>query len=460
MSAHWQKPRGIQERIVVRGALVLETPTHLGNGDVEGPLDMPLLLDPLEGRALLTGTSIAGALRNYLRAQDATLAEILFGAVSDEENHQSPFVVDDALEKPGEKPKVELRDGVAIDPQTRTAEAKKKFDIELLEAGTEFHLSFELLVLKERADELRRAFALALKGLEKGEVRLGKRKRRGFGRCLVKEWCVHRYEVTTPAGMIAWLEGRLSSEQKGPDIAFLLGVPVEGQTHRPVCTLEGTFVVDGSLLIKSGLGEADAPDFVHLRSKRNGKEVPVLSGTSLAGALRARALRIANTLGKDGKQITDNLFGYRREKEEDQEKLTASKLWTEETVIENGLDLVHTRVKIDRFTGGSYPGALFSEQPVFGKLNAETTVKISVRLENPSDGEVGLLLLLLKDLWTGDLPLGGESGIGRGRLKGKQASLKYNGKIWTFIQGNRMLRVEGDRAKLESFVKAFTEGEI
>lgn len=457
MSIQWQNPRGIQERIIVRGVLVLETPTHLGNGDAEGPLDMPLLLDPLEGRALLTGTSIAGALRNYLRAQDATLAEILFGVVSDEESRQSPLVVDDAL---GEKPKVELRDGVAIDPQTGTAEAKKKFDIELLEAGTEFPLSFELLVLRERADELRRAFALALQGLERGEVRLGKRKRRGFGCCRVKEWCVHRYEVTTPAGMIAWLEGRPSSEQKGPDIASLLGVPVEGQTHCPVCTLEGTFVVDGSLLIRSGFGEADAPDFVHLRSKRNGKEVSVLSGTSLAGALRARALRIVNTLGKNGKQITDNLFGYRREKEEGQEKLTASKLWTEETVIENGLDLVHARVKIDRFTGGSYAGALFSEQPVFGKLNAETTVKISVRLENPSDGEVGLLLLLLKDLWTGDLSLGGESGVGRGRLKGKQASLKYNGKTWTFIQENGMLRVEGDRAELESFVKAFTEGEI
>ena len=31
---------------------------------------MPLLLDPLEGRALLTGSSIAGALRNYLRRYD------------------------------------------------------------------------------------------------------------------------------------------------------------------------------------------------------------------------------------------------------------------------------------------------------------------------------------------------------------------------------------------------------
>ncbi len=213
MSAQWQNPRGIQERIVVRGILVLETPTHLGNGDADGPLDIPLLLDPLEGRALLTGTSIAGALRNYLRAQDTRLAEILFGTpprdfrgakkpVSDEESQQSLLVADDAL---GEKPRVEVRDGVAIDPQTRNAEEKKRFDIELLEAGTEFPLSFELLVTKEHPNELRQAFVLALQGLEKGEVRLGKRKRRGFGCCRVREWHVERYEVNTPAGMIAWL---------------------------------------------------------------------------------------------------------------------------------------------------------------------------------------------------------------------------------------------------------------
>ncbi len=257
------------------------------------------------------------------------------------------------------------------------------------------------------------------------------------------------------------LEGKPLWKQSGSDIASLLGVDVKGQRQRPICTLEGTFVVHGSLLIRSRFGEAEAPDFTHLRSKRNGKEVPILSGTSIAGALRSRALRIANTLGKDGKRIADSLFGYRREKDEPQEKkLTASKLWTEEAVIENGLDLVHTRVKIDRFTGGSYPGALFSELAVFGKLASDTTVRICVKVEDPSDAEVGLLLLLLKDLWTGDLPLGGESSVGRGRVKGKRATLEYGGEVWNFIEEDGLLRVEGDRAKLESFVSAFTEGEI
>ena len=61
---------GLSKRIVITGTLVLDTPAHFGNGDAEGLTDMPLLYDPLDGSPLLTGASIAGALRNYLREYD------------------------------------------------------------------------------------------------------------------------------------------------------------------------------------------------------------------------------------------------------------------------------------------------------------------------------------------------------------------------------------------------------
>lgn len=455
MKAQWENARGVRERIVVQGTLVLETPTHLGNGEAEGPLDMPLLVDPLEGRALLTGTSITGALRHYVWLHSPDWANLLFGGVDEQrdESVHSPLIVDDAL---GTEPDIELRDGVAIDPQTRTAEAKKKFDVELLAPGTEFPLSFELLVLRGEEDELRRAFALALQGLERGEIRLGKRKRRGFGRCRVSQWTVRRYDMTSPEGLIAWLETDLRNQLVGGDIASLLGVEVPGRRTQPACLLEATFAVDGSLLIRSGFGEADAPDFVHLRSRRGRREEPIVSGTSLAGALRARAIRIANTLGKDGYGVADRVFGRRQHGSGRAQEFTASRMWVEEAVIQNGFDLVQTRVKIDRFTGGSYPGALFSEQPLFGRSDGQTTVGVRLVLERPSDADVGLLLLLLKDLWTGDLPIGGESGVGRGRLKGKEARLVYGGCCWTFVQcENDTLRVEGDRTRLEELVRAF-----
>ncbi|HQO98914.1 MAG TPA: hypothetical protein PLF72_14320, partial [Anaerolineaceae bacterium] len=63
MSAQYLNARNLKERILVQGKLVLVTPTHLGTGDTDSPIDMPLIRDPLEGRALLTGATIAGALR-------------------------------------------------------------------------------------------------------------------------------------------------------------------------------------------------------------------------------------------------------------------------------------------------------------------------------------------------------------------------------------------------------------
>ena len=95
----WLDSRQLVKRLVITGTLVLETPAQFGNGDTDGATDMALLLDPLEGRSLLTGASLAGALRNYVREQPhAQWDTILFGgAKGDDEGAQSPLIVDDAL---------------------------------------------------------------------------------------------------------------------------------------------------------------------------------------------------------------------------------------------------------------------------------------------------------------------------------------------------------------------------
>lgn len=178
---------------------------------------------------------------------------------------------------------------------------------------------------------------------------------------------------------------------------------------------------------------------VHLRSYRPGNgRVPVLSATSLAGALRGRALRIANTLGKNP-AIIDDMFGQQIEKATD--KPTGSHLLVREATIDNGIaDRVQSRVKIDRFTGGAYPQALFSQQPVWAKALAPTQITIHLELRQYGDAatdfeaQAGLLLLLLKDLWTGDLALGGESSVGRGRLQGETATIEADGQTWTIMR--------------------------
>jgi len=484
MSAHpLAKSRQLSERWVIEGDLVLQTPTHLGNGDTDGIVDMPLLLDEATGRALLPGTSLAGALRNYLRerrhgfeqrAADALIEALFGGEKGNDEGNQSALIIDDAL---GEMPGIELRDGVRIDPITRTAKIDVdngilrgyKYDLQLLEAGTTFPLRMELLLSRGNdQQQMKQMLALALHGLEAGEVAIGLRKRRGFGVCRVERWRVTRYDFTKPTDLLAWLaedhpdwKFAPGDQRSGQHIADLLGVSLERvEDRRNLCRIHAHFIIDGSLLIRAGFGEQDrGPDTVHLHSARpGGARKPVLSGTSLAGALRHRAERILRTIGNAAQATTmiDNMFGPARITSGDKQKARSSRLIVSETVIENPVNLVQNRIRIDRFTGSVHGTGLFNEQPVFGKN--DTLVAIDLTLRNPQDAEIGLLLLLLKDLWTGDLPLGGEIGIGRGRLKGVEAVIEtpqYKAKPLTIsaVDVDRRLTVS-DRSTLERYVAA------
>ena len=95
-------------------------------------------------------------------------------------------------------------------------------------------------------------------------------------------------------------------------------------------------------------------------------------------------------------------------------------------IVKNAQDeFVQNRVSIDRFTGGALETALFNEQPVFGGKDSRLTLTLCLR--EPGEAEIGLLLQLLKDLWTGDLPVGGQGSVGRGRLQGFSARLIRSG---------------------------------
>ena len=494
MKAAWwsgENSRKIKFRIVVEGELVLETPAHFSNGDTDELVDMPLLVDPFDGQTpLLSGASLAGALRSYLREREegygkanalsapGSSVNLLFGGQrkkafeestgSNEEGEQSCLIIDDAL---GKNFGIEYRCGVAIDPVSRTAQAKKLFDYQLWEAGTVFPLRFELVIpAGADAERLKKALATALEGFNDGSITLGARKRRGFGRISVKGWRVKTFDLTTTKGLLDWIEngGKPLAEQgveEFADIKEALKVKETIADQRCFFRLEAAFSLDGSLLVRSGGGEDDfGPDMVHIASRRAGRGVvPVLPGTSLGGALRGRALKIVNTLsgGLCGKEMINNLFGPEME---DKKQPQASRIVVSESVIEGGkTDLVQSRVAIDRFTGGALETALYNDQPVFG--GEDTLLKVTLFLRDPKDYEIGLLLLLLKDLWTGDLPLGGEVGIGRGRLKGKAATLEFNrpeGESWSLRiepEGD-VLKVEPElSSKLESYVK-YLSGEL
>lgn len=510
--------REIIKRIIVRGVLVLDTPTCLSNGDAEGVIDMMLLRDSISPKALLTGSSIAGALRNYLHeyekdycksASRQDMASKLFGDLFAYKNEkdksekekitlrekdtQSPLIIDDSLSS--NIPQVELRDGVKINGTTGTADDGAKYDLEFLTAGTQFPLNFELLIEKDKDEnQLREALAIALEGLKSSEISIGMKKQRGFGRCHVEKWQVWEFDLRNPKEQIEWLKfdhwtRELSNKRKSFESIVLALGGVSLKEHidqRNRLFIHATFKLASPLLIRSSQdltkisatdknSKLSLPDVVHLRSQRNGKPEPIVSGTSLAGVLWHRAERIVNTLGKDLKIVYD-LFG---KVDENTKEAKASRLVIDESLIENTAELVQSRIAIDRFTGGAYHGALFSEQPIFGIEKAEEEkknkkgkekskppqkhIELKLELRKPKEYEIGLLMLLLKDLWTQDLPIGGTSSIGRGRLQGVEATITWQQpenleQKWVISQSNGKLEFTGEnKLQLEDFVRIFWE---
>ena len=106
--------------------------------------------------------------------------------------------------------------------------------------------------------------------------------------------------------------------------------------------------------------------------------------------------------------------------------LQASRLRITEEPIEAGHRLRPARIRIDRFTGGVVDGGLFDEEPVYG---GRTRLRLEIR--SPEPGETGLLLLLLKDLLTSDLVLGGTGSVGRGLAAGSASiQLPNDDAVW------------------------------
>ncbi len=443
--------RSIARRLVVRGTLELTAPAHFGGGVESDLADMALLRDAADGGLLLPGTSIAGALRSYLRAYEqghwseeretGGLAELLLGGrKGDPDGEQSPLLIADSLAEPTS---IEVRDGVAIDPRTRTARDQKKFNLELVPAGTRFPLELELLLPDDEGEavRLRAALALALGALQRGEITVGARGSRGYGTCHAHSWTLTEYDLADADHLLAYLVADRSAhddpnqagwqayavvspvKRQDDDIVALLGVAVPTTDKRKTVTLSAWFRLASPLLIRSDLPEypGEAPDATHLRRPNSAGREPVLPGTSVAGALRARAIRIANTLGAPNLNAIESLFGPEQGREVGKRPLKASRLRVSEQAISNSNSLVQSRVSIDRFTGGALDTALFSEAPL-----TRGDVELTITMYETGDAELGLLMLLLKDLWTGDLPLGGTSSIGRGRLQGIGAELRFS----------------------------------
>lgn len=334
----------------------------------------------------------------------------------------------------------EVRDGIRLDSAKGTVAKGAKFDYELLTPGAKFNLVmiFRIEPVKQDNETTKsnynHAYTIAsdiARIIEKG-FDLGSKSTVGYGK-MKGETNLYLLDFGIEVQFNNWIKNDLFKNPVNKiSNSFLLSDKVSFE-------INATFKIKNSLIIRSYSKDPKAPDSTHLKS--GGKNI--LSGSSIKGALRGRAERILNTIKQDEKltkTILSNLFGD-VEKEADGVRVKPnghkipSRVFVDEIPIEEETvkEEIQTRIQIDRFTGGTVDGALIEEVPLFPKKGEEQIKNFRIRVKEPQPMDKGLMLLLLKDLWTSDLPIGGEKSIGRGVLEGIEAELKDGNKTYKLL---------------------------
>ncbi len=143
--------RLLKKRLKVTGTLLTDSPLHVGGLGTAVDVDLTLAVDG-SGNYYIPGTSLAGALRGWLKESSARI-DALWGYQHDiggkETGHASYVVVEDAVvssndENATEGPVAEVRDGVGIDRYYGSAAETIKFNRAILPKGTRIPLSLTL----------------------------------------------------------------------------------------------------------------------------------------------------------------------------------------------------------------------------------------------------------------------------------------------------------------------------
>ncbi|MGV8122530.1 MAG: RAMP superfamily CRISPR-associated protein [Candidatus Xenobiia bacterium LiM19] len=424
--------------IVLEGVVKLVTPALIGSGRGDST-DLDVLME--DGKPLIPATSFVGVLRHAvsrgIKNKDINANfKSFWGFAEKKDGHQSAFRCSDLICL-DEKPQIKIRDGIRIDNKTGIVKDKGKFDFQVIERGARFSLHIETDYNKDSRESVMPMMATIIDLLKKGKVGIGAKTNSGLGRInLIEDKCFD-YDFSCKKAVINWLK----KTPVEPTKVISEPLPLTDRTF----SITAIFSLRNSIIVRSYPTDPSLPDSVSLKS---GSDY-VIPGTSLKGAIRARAERIVSTLGKTP-EIVRNLFGY-VDDENRSTKARAGRIRINESLLPRFVGEMQNRIKIDRFTGGTIETALFDSMPIFTDFNDQVfTAELSIKDYRPE--EIGLMLLILKDLWTGDLAVGGEKNVGRGTLQGEKAVINWDGNT---IEMNKALSVsEKDRKTLEVFVLA------
>lgn len=454
----------IVAKAILEGSLELLSPLLIGSGEnsshekTEKDIE---ILKTHEGAPFIPGTSFIGALRHRITDQYPGKEKVLFG---DQEHEQSLIRAEDIVFSPDAD--IVLRDGVRIDEMLGTAVDGAKYSYEALERGAKASLRLEITLRgmhTEHPAEWKTAELKSdildvlcyLRELLMEGISLGANTAKGFGHVIVKDARLGLYDFRQLSAMKSWLTQESPEASKAPK--QLMQKSQITVRNKKEFLVEAEFAICSSLLIRDNQVNQQGKSIAVMKRSRHDALIP---GTTIKGVLRHRASSISKKLGYT-QEYLDTLLGTAEAKAAHgvTEGRIKSRLQVEESYISLSKNLVEkeiTRNRIDRFTGGTIESALFTTRPLYQKDMTKSTVHICFHIQDATESEAGLALFLLKDLWQGELTLGGEAGVGRGKLRGIKAVISYAGQKYTIEKDGKV--TQGSKEKLEKYAQSFVDG--
>lgn len=398
--------------IYLKGDLVLKSPIIIGNG-ISEETDIDLLLDS-NNNPFIPGSSLAGAINYELankRGIDEKKLDLLFGRkdISKKENINSMIYFYDAYIKKDSPKSISIRDGVKLNDDTKTAKDKSKYDFQVLNTGVIFELKIEILI-REKYEKLigfsKDIIGSILKIIKEGELRLGAKSNRGYGKVDLENIQISEFDFGKKEDINKYIEfewNNMNSNYKE-----FIGLADKYKT--PYTKIEIPLDIKTTLFIRTYLLSNLEVDSEQITIDKKA----VIPGTSWAGVIRHRALRILNEISQNenlNNKIINDLFG--KVDEVDKNDISASRIIFDESMDSEKTKLVEImRTKIDRFTGGACDTGLFEGRVAVGGKHS-----LNIMIKNAKDYEIGLILLAIKDIENGLLAIGGETNVGRGIFK-------------------------------------------
>lgn len=297
---------------------------------------------------------------------------------------------------------LDKRDGVGLD-QYKTALQGAKFDYEIIGKGA----SFVTYIEQDMSGEDRDIGLEIVSNWSKKGLSLGHKTMTGLGKTKIVS--VEKAEFEFPGSIEQWLGFDMYD---GKDWTPLKEEDFTGQIYNDNNHIIHLYIKqEGGVAIRRYSTDVNTAadskcDYSQLTTEIDGKETPVIPGSSLKGALKHRMEELIPG-------CTEQLCGSqtKRSRIEIGEPYISGELWKEVT-----------RTALDRFTGGAVGTALYGEKYCY---NGNTELEIKIPKDSKED-EVRALIAVLFDFHFGFLAVGGLTSVGRGVFS--IAEVKINGK--------------------------------